>query len=586
MGPRLAPLLVLACLLAAAVPAAGHEPDRSVPADKPLMRLFGQPQLTQTRDEPSAFAAQAQGAPATPKARCGPGSDPEPGLQGRNAADAPGREDGFRCNTSLVGHHESGGGYKVLRYVDEAGRECAIYDTTLLFPLNALNLSRQPTGVAVLDMTDPSKPVRTASLQTPAMQTPHESLVLNQRRGLLVAIMGNPAAAPGVVDVYDLSKDCRKPVLQSSLPLGYFGHESGFAPDGMTFYGTSLGTNDITAIGLEDPKRPRVLWRGKVNSHGLTVSDDGTRAYLAGLQGLIILDTSEIQARKPDPQVRQVSRLAWPNMTIPQVAHPVTIKGRPYLVEVDEFSADENGNLASHGIRVGAGRIIDIADETRPRVVSELRLEVHQPEHRAETAGDPGTLSPAQGYAGHYCNVPQRAEPGIVACSFIASGLRVFDIRDPERPKELAYFVAPPKAGVASLGSSSNYAMSSPDFVPERREIWYSDGNSGFYNVRVADGVWPFAGSAAAPSLGLPSTRTCASRRSFRVRVRGKHVRSARLYVNGKLRAKRSGRRLSFPVNLKGLPAGTVRVRIVATTRSGERKVDERRYRTCVKRRR
>ena len=36
-------------------------------------------------------------------------------------------------------------------------------------------------------MTDPAKPVRTATLQTPAMQSPHESLRLNVARGLLVA---------------------------------------------------------------------------------------------------------------------------------------------------------------------------------------------------------------------------------------------------------------------------------------------------------------------------------------------------------------------------------------------------------------
>jgi hypothetical protein len=32
--------------------------------------------------------------------------------------------------------------------------------------------------------------------------------------------------------------------------------------------------------------------------------------------------------------------------------------------------------------------------------------------------------------------------------------------------------------------------MSSPSFVPERGEIWYSDGNSGFYDVRLTNGVW------------------------------------------------------------------------------------------------
>jgi hypothetical protein len=102
-----------------------------------------------------------------------------------------------------------------------------------------------------------------------------------------------------------------------------------------------------------------------------------------------------------------------------------------------------------------------------------------------------------QGYAGHYCNVPQRQDPGIVACSMIASGLRVFDIRDPYHPKELAYFVAPNKTS-QTAGAPSNYAMSSPSFAPERKEVWYTDGNSGFYNVRLDN--WPSAATAGTAS--------------------------------------------------------------------------------------
>jgi len=39
--------------------------------------------------------------------------------------------------------------------------------------------------------------------------------------------------------------------------------------------------------------------------------------------------------------------------------------------------------------------------------------------------------------------------------------------------------------------------MSSPAFAPERNEIWYSEGRSGFYAVRLTNGAWPAAASAA-----------------------------------------------------------------------------------------
>jgi hypothetical protein len=458
----------------------------------------------------SVLAGTAGATPkATPRARCGPGSHPEPGIQGRVSAAAvsSGRAaNGFSCNIKEIGHEGASGGFKVFRFVDRAGHECAYYDTTLLFPLNAQNLGDQPTGVAVLDMSHPSKPVRTTTLVTPAMQTPHESLALNTRRGLLAAVTGSPAFYPGVVDVYDLNKDCRKPVLDSSLPVGFLGHESGFAPDGRTFYATSLFDGHVTAVDLTNPKLPAPITVFNSLSHAMTVSHDGNRGYVAARDvGLSILDLSDVQWRKGiNPPVHEISHLSWPTLSIPQVAIPVTIHGHPFIAEIDEFSVGSSGGSlpAANGPRVGAARMIDIENEKAPRVVSAIRLQVHQPENRGKLAGDPGATSYVQGYGGHYCSVPRRRDPGILACSFILSGLRVFDIRDPYHPKEIAYFVAPPRPSPV-LAEPSDYAMSAPAFAPGRGEIWYSDGNSGFYALRVAHGMWPFPDGK--PKGGKPS---------------------------------------------------------------------------------
>jgi hypothetical protein len=471
----------------------------------------------------------------TPRAVCGPGSIPETGMQGRvSAADvaAGNVKNGFRCNMEVVSHSGASGGYKVERYVDKAGHECAYYDTTLLFPSNAANIAQKGTGVAVLDMSNPSKPVVTANLNTPAMDSPHESLLLNQKRGLLAAVAGNPVFAPGQVDVYDVSADCRAPVFQSSTPTGVLGHEAGFAPDGKTYYAASLGGGTITAVDLTNPMVPSIAYVGHFDTHSLSISDDGMTAYLAAgagfprnevglpaeVSGLRILDVSDIQKRVLNPQPTTISTLTWPSVTIPQAELPITIGGHPYLIDIDEFAY--NGHqIAGNGERVGAGRIIDIADPKRPRVVSNLRLAVHQQANRAALLGDPGTtgaLAATTGYAGHYCAVPQRKDPGIVACSYLASGLRVFDIRNPLAPKEVAYFVAP-----VPPGGAANGAYSSASFVPARKEIWYTDAARGFYALRVTNGAWggtvvapataprPVAPPAAAPRPGsgrLPAT--------------------------------------------------------------------------------
>ncbi len=113
---------------------------------------------------------------ATPQARCGQGSHPLVGQEGRvpaSALNSPAGVHGYTCNLSLVSHQGEFGGYKVWRYVDRAGHVCAFYDTALIYPLNAVSLSGPPsTGVVVLNMKNPAHPVQTDTLTTLPMLSP------------------------------------------------------------------------------------------------------------------------------------------------------------------------------------------------------------------------------------------------------------------------------------------------------------------------------------------------------------------------------------------------------------------------------
>ncbi len=274
---------------------------------------------------------------ATPRAVCGPGSKPEPGIQGRVPAGSA--TAGLHCNVDLVAHQGTSGGFKVWRYVDTHGRECAFYDTALLYPVNALKLDGTSQGVAVLDMSDPAHPKQTATLTELPMLSPHESLNLNAKRGLLAAVLGNPSTNAGLVSIYDVHEDCRHPVLQSTRPVARLGHESGFSPDGKTFWATGTALQSITAVDVTNPKEPHAIWQGNVTSHGMSISRDGNRAYIADPGGnMAILDVSEIQSRTPDPQVREVSRLTWKSASIPQNAIPFSDHGKPYVLEFDEYT--------------------------------------------------------------------------------------------------------------------------------------------------------------------------------------------------------------------------------------------------------
>jgi LVIVD repeat len=493
---------------------------------------------------------------ATPRAQCGPGSKPEPGIQGRVPAGSA--TTGLHCNVSLVAHQGTSGGFKVLRYVDARGRECAYYDTALLYPVNALKLDTTSQGVAVIDMSDPARPVQTDTLTELPMLSPHESLNLNPRRGLLAAVLGNPSTYPGLVSIYDVSHDCRKPVLQSTRPVARIGHESGFSPDGRTFWASGTAFESITAVDVTDPRSPHAVWQGNIVAHGMTIRGDGNRAYIADPGGeMMILDTSEIQARKPNPQAREVSRLTWKAASIPQNAIPFTAGGKPYVLEIDEYTDGTTG--AGDRDAVGAARIIDISDERAPRVVSNLRLQVNQPEDHAAASGDPGALSPVQGYAAHYCSLSSEVDPTVVACSFITSGLRVFDISDVLHPKEIAYYVAPTQPRAENGFMASDFAMSKPVVVPDRREVWYTDGATGFYVLRVAGDAWPSAQRASCLARrgrisrrGIGHVRL-GSRRSALPPARRTTKRSARWCVTG-------GGRVAAAFTTAG------RVALVATT--------------------
>jgi hypothetical protein len=130
--------------------------------------------------------------------------------------------------------------------------------------------------------------------------------------------------------------------------------------------------------------------------------------------------------------------------------------------------------------------VIDIADDRHPSVVSNLRLAVQMPNNlTGPQAQDPNGNTFATGYEAHYCSIPRRVNPDIVACSMIKSGLRVFDIRNPRAPREVAYFNMP-------VAGNSN-AVSSVGFDEAHKQLWYSDSGSGFWAVQlqgVAAAAW------------------------------------------------------------------------------------------------
>ena len=509
-----------------------------------------------------------------PRATCGQGSEPlDDPIQGRVSqqdVDSPQAAKGWTCNLTAVAGFPTPGGFRVWRYVDRNHHVCAFYDSSLNAPANIVSLAAAPTqGVIVLDMSDPAHPVQTADLTTPGMLSPHESLNLSVARGLLGAETGTGLTSQGTFDVYDVSSDCRHPLVDSITPIK-FGHESGFSPDGRTFW-VSGGVGQIAAFDVTNPKVPYIVWTGDSFAHGLSLSADGRTLYLTDpINGnLAIVDVSQVQARAPDPHVRLISRSTWDTVSIPQNSIPITIKGHPYLIEFDEFAF--RFNPATVDDRVGAARIIDIADAAHPTIVSDLRLHVNMRAVHQQVDSDPYPLGvKTNGYGAHYCSVPTQTDPAIVACSFLNSGLRIFDIRDPAQPRETGYFVSPPKKGGAP-GQAGDMAFSQPAFDVARHDVWYSDATSGFYVLHVNGAAWP----------RLAATTACVSRRRVLIHLpRAMQTASVRYLARRAPTARRAGR-LIARIDMRGLGAQTIVVRITGRTRSGRVVRQTRRFKTC-----
>jgi hypothetical protein len=89
--------------------------------------------------------------------------------------------------------------------------------------------------------------------------------------------------------------------------------------------------------------------------------------------------------------------------------------------------------------------------------------------------------------------------------------------------------------------------------------------------------------------FALPSNHSCVSRRYFRIRIRrqraGVTLLAATVALNGHRVATRKGKRLTAPVDLRGLPKGRFTVGISALTSDGRAVTGTRQYRTCAAKR-
>jgi len=163
----------------------------------------------------------------------------------------------------------------------------------------------------------------------------------------------------------------------------------------------------------------------------------------------VILDVSDIQFRRPNPEIRIVSKLFWDDQGQAEQMLPFFSNGRSYIISTDESGGQGGvGGLPAACARgaspYGYSNIIDITDEKNPKIVSKIMLEVHDPANCQLFLNEPPEVGGGLlDYSTERCNVDRPENPTMVACGSRGTGTRVYDIRDPLHPAEIAYWKGP-----------------------------------------------------------------------------------------------------------------------------------------------
>ena len=435
----------------------------------------------------------------TPKADCGPGAPAETDIQGRvPAADYK----SGRVRARLPVQHPAGvhqgntGGFKVLRYSDAQGQHLRVLRLDAAVPARrALQRGRGPRRGRARHERPGASRGRPTTLTSPGdADSPHESLLLNKKRGLLAAVLGNAAHQPR--RPRHLRRADRLPAPEAAVHARRRRCSATRAASRPTARRSTVQRRRPDASPRStSPTRPQptpIFQQLGVNYHGLRLSDDGRTMYVANIgnptsgasppAGCGSSTSAEIQDRKSrTPRSTVLVDLTWPERSIPQVGRavhpqrpPLPPRGRRVRRPVNSVAgatqADARRRRPDHRRRRPA------APEGGLRTSGS---QVHQPDARnGDQQQRPRARgSRSQGYAAPLLLGADAQEPE--DRRLLDDPVRAAALRHPRRaqPREVAYFNKPMRAGheADDPRGAGAYAMSQPAWDVAHRSVWYTD---------------------------------------------------------------------------------------------------------------
>ncbi|RZS78073.1 hypothetical protein [Pigmentiphaga kullae] len=248
---------------------------------------------------------------------------------------------------------------------------------------------------------------------------------------------------------------------------------------------------DMHVTDLSDPRKPKSLlnwnrldlpqavqdnldWKilNTTHFHDVSTNNDGTRVYMALYggtnslgggnktaieartqrcgNGLLIMDSSDIVKRVPNPKLKYISFVSWcddKQMIDPDFGNGETasahatewvrhVNGKEYIVSTEESGGGLGGTPSGICAHQSYARMIDISDEKNPQVVGTYKSDANKPENCEKNLAE-------DTWAGmtHYLGFDDRSNMRLAVYASAYGGMRFVDWKDPTHPIEVAYYI-------------------------------------------------------------------------------------------------------------------------------------------------
>ena len=319
---------------------------------------------------------------------------------------------------------------------------------------------RPPSGTTIVDVSDPRKPKTLGVVEVPPGWHSHK---VRAKDGIMIVNherfgQGGPETFSGGLAIYDTKNPLAPKLISKWMTAGkgvhrydYDGRYAYISPTAEGYTG-----NIVMILDLGDPASPREVGRwwipGQWTAGGEHYPWDdyvaprchhpirmGDRLYVSYWHhGLFILDISDLSRPKAIAHVNSSPSFPHPTHTVLPI--PQDLKGRRIMVVADEDVAKLRPAPPAFTW------IYDITEETNPLSISTFQVEGLDP----DGAPQPQMMG---------CHQPsERFTGSVIPFAWFAQGLRLVDIADPFRPKDVGHYVPDAQPG-APLPSSNDVTI-------------------------------------------------------------------------------------------------------------------------------